>query len=298
MAKARTIGIIGLGSIGIRHKNNLWQELDQTEVVGYDPDPSKLNGAGWVIGDLTKMIEMSDLIIIASPTPLHAKHIEMCKGKKLFVEKPVAHALPIDVSDVVMVGYNLRFHSCVKQAKAWLDDGWIGQPIWANFTLGQHSDKPPYLRDGVILNWSHEIDLALHLLGPWGFDGSRTRLVDGRDDLTDIMLNQSGCRTTIHLDYLTKPEVRQVIIVGTKATIILDLLARHAWLRDLNGDMVDTLVGIDSWNENYIEELKAFLDRCEGGQPIDESGCDSGCTGDEGVEVLKICSKVRKDAGL
>lgn len=287
----RTIGVIGLGSIGMRHKTNLWKELKQTEVVGYDPDPDKQNGAGWVVGDIRKLVEISDLIVIASPTSLHSEYIGACEGKPLFVEKPIAAKLPVNITDVVMVGYNLRFHSCVRVAKDWINSGALGTILWANFTLGQYNAKPAYLRDGVILNWSHEIDLALYLLGPWSLVGSGTRIVAGWDDMTDILLNQSGCRTTIHLDYVTKPEIRQFVIVGTGATIIVDLVHRMAFLRSPKEEIIDSHEGHDTWDDNYIEEMQAFLDRCDGKETI-------GCTAMEGLEVLKICEQVRKQAGL
>jgi predicted dehydrogenase len=223
--KVKTIGVIGLGSIGLRHKTNLWQHLGQTEVVGYDPDPAKQNGTGWVIGDLDKMIEMSDIIVIASPTFQHCHHLSKCEYKPVFIEKPIG-ASEDDYNwlnnrkwGVIpeMIGYNLRFHSCVKQAKEWLDSHQIGKPLWANFTLGQYSAKPPYLRDGVILNWSHEIDLALYLLGRGSVAGSSTRLSNGRDDISDILLtHENGCHSVVHLDYVTEPQVRQGIIVGTE----------------------------------------------------------------------------------
>jgi hypothetical protein len=37
--------------------------------------------------------------------------------------------------------------------------------------------------------------------------------------------------------------------------------------------------------------MQAFLDRIDGKETI-------GCTGEEGLEVLKICLEVRKQAGL
>ena len=95
----------------------------------------------------------------------------------------------------------------------------------------------------------------------------------------------------VHLDYVTQPEIRQFLIVGTGATIIVDLLHRIAWLRSANEVIMDQFQGQDSWNENYIEEMDAFLKRCDGENTI-------GCSGTEGLEVLKVCLEVRKQAGL
>jgi predicted dehydrogenase len=203
-------------------------------------------------------------------------------------------------NNILMVGYNLRFHPCVIKAKEWIDND-IGIPLWANFTLGQRSIKPPYLRDGVILNWSHEIDLALHLLGPGSVAHSSTRLTDGRDDISDILFNHAnGCRSTVHLDYVTRPEVRQSIIVGSKATVIFDLVNHQSWLRDKDKEILDHWQErhidqwnpeYDIWNQTYIDEMQAFLDRIDGNQTL-------GATAKEGLEVLKICLEVRKAAGL
>ena len=282
------IGVIGLGSIGRRHATNLYKELGQTEVIGYDPDLDK--NVGWVIGDLDKLIKMASAIVIASPTHLHNEHALSCMGKPSFMEKPIADSLPV-IGTPLMVGYNLRFHPCVIKAKEWINAGDIGEPVWANFTLGQRSEKPPYLRDGVILNWSHEIDLCLYLLGNGSVSGSSTRLSDGRDDISDILFTHTnGCRSTIHLDYRTEPEVRQSIIVGNKATVIVDLVSHNAWLRDKDSHILEHAQGVD-WDYTYIEEMRAFLARLDGKQTL-------GCTAEEGLEVLKVCLEVRKRAGL
>jgi predicted dehydrogenase len=282
----KTIGIIGLGSIGSRHAKNL-REMGHG-VIGYDPVMKGQLGAL----SLDEVIAESDAIVIASPTPRH--YFDICEvigeGPNIFVEKPISDRIPdleSTFDHVTMVGYNLRFHSCVKKAKEWIDNGKIGKPLWAQFTLGQFSDKPPYLRDGVILNWSHELDLALYLLGHARLDVSSTRLTDGKDDISDIFLtHDSGCRSAVHLDYVTEPEIRRFTIVGTDSVIDVDLEKRTSRLL---GD--GTYHENDTWNENYIEEMQAFLDRCDGKETI-------GCTGKEGLEVLKICLEVRKQAGL
>lgn len=296
----KKIGVIGLGSIGMRHAKNL-HDLGHT-VFGYDPDEKRALELRdmWDEGtattgssrDFYEILERSDAVVVASPTETHFDVIAKCKDKPVFVEKPIGgRGAPI-LGNVIMVGYNLRFHQCVKTAKRWLDQGFIGEPQWANLVCGQYSDKEAYLRDGVILNWSHEIDLALYLLGPAKVANSFTRLKQGKDDMTDIILNHNnGCHSTIHLDYITQPEIRQTIIVGSEGSIIIDLRARYAWLRGKAGIIMDQLEARDSFDENYIEEMKAFIDRIDGKNTI-------GCTAEEGLAALKICLNVKLQAGL
>lgn len=294
-AKVKTIGIIGLGSIGMRHASNLLSMGHK--VYGWDPHPGQVanlqHKGGSEFPGLVPPVVYGDYngFIIASPTRFHMEHLSTFT-RNVFVEKPITHGptLGLNPSNILMVGYNLRFHGCVKKAKEWLQD--IGDPQWANFILGQFSEKPPYLRDGVILNWSHEIDLALYLLGDAIVESSRTRLTDGKDDLTDINLKHaSGCRSSVHLDYITAPEIRQFIIVGNRATIIADLANRHAWLRDRDGSILEHFEDSETWNDNYIEEMQAFLDRIDGNETL-------GCTAKEALKVLDICLEVRKQARL
>ena len=291
MAAQKVIGVIGLGSIGARHAKNL--EALGCKVIGYDPQLSAQDNR---LPPLVDVVAVSEALVIASPTNHHYHHIFDCSSKPLFVEKPLTHG-PTTLFDhnweaIKMVGYNLRFHSCVIQAQKWLLHNAIGKPLWANFTCAQYNDRPNYLRDGVILNWSHEIDLACYLLGDCRVAASSTRLTDGKDDMTDILLtHDNGCRTTVHLDYLTRPEYRGFVIAGDKGVIEVDLPNRTAKLSP-HGDYVSFEVDQGgSYDEDYKTEMQAFLDRIDGKTTL-------GCTGEEALKVLEICLEVRKQAGL
>ena len=270
----KTIGIIGMGSIGKRHAMNL-RRLGHT-IMSYDPDPK----TDRTTDEVQELYEVSDAIVIASPTLTHVTYInEIPSGKLLFVEKPIADRMIGDFSNVIMVGYNLRFHSCVLQADKWIMDGHLGNILWGNFVAAQKNTK---YKDHVILNWSHEIDLALYLLGP----GAATAAM-GNDKVADICIeHHSGAYSTVHLDYVTEPEIRQDIIVGDKATLIMDLVNRQAWLRNNKGTIIDHHEGNDSWDSNYKDEMETFIARLDGQETV-------GCTGAEALEVLKICLKAK-----
>lgn len=301
----KTIAVSGLGSIGMRHAKNLISLGHK--VMGRDPNETRFKelmeagGYGWL--DSINVIGYGgfDGVVIASPTPEHSHQLRVALdyGVNIFIEKPIMDRMGLDEHEIsrlnypcrAMVGYNLRFHSCVKKAKEWLDAGLIGKPIWSNFTLGQYNDRPPYLRDGVILNWSHEIDLCLYLLGGASLVASSTRITNDKDDMSDILLwHENDCRSTIHLDYITTPEHRYFTIAGDKGHLFINVKDRAASLMQ-GGAWTDFFTGTDTWNDNYIEEMQAFIDRIDGKETI-------GCSGEEGLEVLKICLEVRKQAGL
>jgi len=272
----KKIGILGLGSIGTRHFRNF--EALGCEVRSYDILTDKLSAR-------YEVIDWADALVVATPTASHYDDVSTIQ-KPLFVEKPIV-SLPLQwaavpTHNVLMVGYNLRFHSAVKRAKAWMGDGLIGKPLWARFTCGQFCDKPDYLRDGVILNWSHEIDLALFLLGPAALVTAAARKEP--EDLADIILdhNVTRCQTVVHLDYLTRFERRGFIIAGEGGTIEVDLISRQALVRDNKGSIPEIYYGRDNFDRNYLEEDRAFLARLDG-------KTTEGCTADEAMHVANIC---------
>lgn len=298
-------GVLGLGSIGSRHARNL-RSLGH-EVLGYDPDEKKMRenfGKTWTRDEV---VAKSDAFVIASPTPKHHDDWAFCgPGRpdgRIFIEKPLANMseMPWFAAESpatlkkIRVGYMLRFHPCVKAAKAWLEAGHIGEPIWASFTCGQFNDKPDYLRDGVILNWSHEIDLALYLLGPAKVVAASVHCNAGNDDIADFVLQHaSGARSTIHLDYVTRNEIRESWIVGTEKNIGMDLLGR----RNSMGKIIQEFGG--SFDDDYLDEMNAFANYATGQHVIDirKGPPVQFATGEDGLAVLEICHQVREIAGL
>lgn len=295
------IGVLGLGSTGSRHARNL-QAMGH-EVMAFDPN-RKVRPPGIEMYPRADILAGADALVIASPTKCHFDDLLFCmdSGKPIFIEKPVAasesewrNLKRYQSVGRIFVGYNLRFHQCVIQAKRWLDGGLIGKPLWASFTCAQFNDRPAYLRDGVIRNWSHEIDLALYLLGPARVAAAVARMTDGNDDIADIVLkHDNGCQTNIHLDYLAKPEQRRFAIGGNKDVLTCCLLSRTAAVEGavrLSDGGREIYQSRDTWDSNYIYELRAFIDRIEGKDV-------PGATGEDGMAALDICLQARRMAGL
>ena len=281
----KTILIHGLGSIGMRHARNLIRMGH--DVVGYDTDKERLNALA-ATGGRIDWPNHIDGVVIAVPTAIHAATLDIYQKlgeTPIFIEKPIAME-PVATKNIAMVGYNLRFHACVKKAREWIDAGHLGQPLWANFVCGQKNVK---YHDSVVLNWSHEIDLALYLLGD--IRDVEAASINAQETIADICVTHAnGCRSTIHLDYVTAPEIRQTIIVGENAAIILDLCNRRCWLRDKRNIYIDEINSpIDSWDENYYDEIASFLNRIDGYDTL-------GATAEEALKVLSICLQARKMA--
>lgn len=282
------VGVIGLGSIGTRHARNL-QRLGH-EVYGYDIDPGSLPNMTPEV-----MENECDKVVIASPTDTHLDYLTQFikAGVPTLVEKPIADSNLLKVELLlsvakeenvpVFVGFNLRFHSCVKKAKEWLQERFIGDPLWASFVVAQKNERPEYRRVGVSLNWlSHEVDLALHLLGGASFISAT-----GNDrTMVDMQVGHyAGTKTVLHGDYLADPEMRDFRIVGEKGNIVVDLVRREARL-DARGYQ-ERFIAHDDWDRNYLEEMTAFTN----------GTADGLATGIDGLNALKLCLAAKETVG-
>ena len=119
---------------------------------------------------------------------------------------------------------------------------------------------------------------------------SRVSSKDNNDFMADLILEQTnGAQTTIHLDYLTKPEVRSFGIIGSEGRIGCDLTKGFISLQS-NTCGQEFLRDVD-FDQSYVDEMSAFIDLAQG-KP------NKGCTAEEALRVLRICLEVREEAGL
>jgi predicted dehydrogenase len=285
------IGVVGYGSIGQRHANNL-------RGLGHDVhvfDPAFLLGSNF--GREVELYNSDvEAVVIATPTPFHEGPLRACieRGKHVLIEKPISTGvgmLPqlLDEADrknlVVMVGNNLRFHPAIQRSKVSIDAGAFGKPIWAQFTCAQKNDK---YRDSVVLNWgAHEVDTAVFLLGPVKVVLCASVAGDpGTENIADfVLLHESGARSSFHLDYVTEVEIREAWIACEHHNIGMDLPHRTLSL----GHHVERLGG--SYDDDYVKEVEAFVDRIQ-------NKVVPGATGRQGLEVLRVLERVRREAGV
>lgn len=270
------VGVLGLGSIGLRHSQNLIS-LGH-EVLGFDPDEGRQSLLASYGGRPTtrESVFACDRLVVATPTPSHWGDLQETRIPTL-AEKPIADKpLEFSLNHITLVGYNLRYHSCVKQAAKWLTAGFIGAPLYGNFVLAQYNAKPDYLRDGVILNWSHEIDLCLHLMGP----ASHLARVQKNKIAASLFLDHNnGTSSAIHLNYINKNEERYFTILGDRGKIHCVLAPYRVAECHCEDGSVYAYTFDTTFDEDYVTEIKAFL----------SGDIGPGCTAKQAVDVLNIC---------
>jgi predicted dehydrogenase len=315
-------GILGLGSIGARHATNLLSL--GAEVIAFDPSEEARSAAEAkfipLADEREAVLENSAAIIIASPNACHLEDLKdaVAHDCHCFAEKPLAHVADgvKEVLDqaagnnlVVFAGLNLRFEAAVMAAKGLIDGNALGAPLWASFQSSHWlPDWRPnqdysqgYTADpetgGVLFDIIHEFDLANHLLGPAEtiFAAARnTGMIEiPSEDCADIVLgHESGVRSVLHLDYVTRPTRRFAEIGGDKGILRLDLVMGEVTLIDHTGAVTEKQIfGGEDPNKAYLEEMSTFVDCIE-------SKSAPPCDGIEALAILEQVIQARKMCGL
>ena len=286
--------ICGVGSIGERHLNNLLK-LGYDDIILYrkrDMQLRTIENSFQVFKTLESALrEKPDICFICNPTHLHIPTALKCAdaGCHLFIEKPLGNSLK-DINQLnrilkkknkkAMVGYMSRFHPCLIKGKEWIEDGRIGKVVFARTQWGEYlPDWHPWedyresyaakksMGGGPALTLSHEIDTML-----WYFGKVKSVIKNSNynSDLEiscehscDIIANfNNGVTANIHLDYIQKPPVRNMEIVGTKGRIYFDYYKNEISIIPSLNKKLSTNKKLNyrfERNSLFIDELKHFF---------------------------------------
>ena len=286
------IAIIGYGSIGKRHVQNLLS-IPNTEIIICtkqmitNPSPKKVRIVN-SISDCLK--EKPDAGIVANITNLHVQTaIKLANaGVDLFIEKPLSASLnnTKDLFDIIIkkklitqMGCQMRFHKCIKKIKELISSNRIGKIFSVKVENGSFlPDWHPYenysksyparddLGGGVVLTCIHEIDYLYWMFGDvsevFSITGKFSNLKISADDLsTSIIKFKNNVVAELHLDYFQKPFFRSCKIIGTKGTIYWDSDTNIVKLYDNSKNKWIEILKWSNYNKNlmYKEEMVHFL---------------------------------------
>ena len=316
--------IVGCGSIGSRHVNNL-HLLGKTDILAFrsrrvSPVCSLDDIEVRNHYDLSEALEeRPDIAIIANPTSLHVPVALVAaeQGCHLFIEKPVSHSLEgtdrlvAEVQQrglVAAVGYNLRFHPALQTLRELMLREEIGKILSVRAWVGQYlpdwhpgeDHRGGYMASsdlggGVILTLSHELDYLSWFFGDVmevSAVAARTENLEiSTESLAEVTLTfRNGIIGHVHLDCLRRTPERGCEMVGTDGTIQLDLLnSRIQILRPGSSGAEVVEVPRPSPNQTYLDELCDFLTAIETGAPPRASLRD-------GITVLKIALAAHRAA--
>ncbi|MFY9074618.1 Gfo/Idh/MocA family oxidoreductase [Malaciobacter mytili] len=292
--KEAKILIIGFGSIGKRHFNNLLMlEYKNISIVSrhsnekdkYDNIIQRYNN----IDDAFKDYNY-DIAIISTETSEHIKILEKIlkyNVKNIYLEKPISHEYK-EYQDIItiinrkkiniIVGYDLHFELGLLKVKELLEKNSIGNVISFIAEVGQYlpdwrpgvdyrNTMSSKVKDGggVMLDLIHEVDYLNWLIGPFSKvaninDQVSELEIDTEDVAVFILKSKDGIIGSLHLDYLQKDLCRKCKFIGNSGTIIWDYVKREVkWKTHSCTSWSNFDYSFQERNDRFIDIMKAFL---------------------------------------
>ena len=282
----KTLGILGLGSIGYRHAKNCMAQ--QVKVFGFDLCNKKLDAAkkvGVITVSRDEIIKNTKNFIICTPSFLHHEDLKFVlkKAKQILIEKPISHNYLLTSNLLkkykaknVYTAFNLRFHPVVMEIKKILNSGLLGKIIWSNSIVCSDLKnwrpgtdfKKNYTNNitggGVINDYSHEIDLINFFFGKSVkvkafIKNSKTLGLKVEDYSTIVMQNKNNIISSITFDYCCGPSVRKGMIRGVGASLFYDLLNRKLQVTKNTGKIILKKKYKSNFDKDYKQEIISFI---------------------------------------
>lgn len=301
---------VGLGGIGQRHLRNLRSIVgDNLDVIAF-----REKNSSSVISDTLTIEEGSNveqfygvtvysslidalaqgpsIAFICNPTSMHLATAKLAieYGCHLFIEKALSDSLDgvqelIRQADekklVCMVGYQMRFHPCLKTLQDILVSGSLGKIVAVNAEVGEYMPAWHKYEDyrqlyaarkalggGVVVSQIHEFDYIQWLFGfPTKIFASGGHLSSLEIDVEDVASITMECHKDgqlipvhLHQDYLQRPPSRTCKVIGDRGKVELDFLGLTVSHYDEEGKVLSSInFPYFQRNQLFIDELNHFL---------------------------------------
>ena len=290
--------VIGYGSIARRHFLIIKKNFKSIKIHILSRRKIKVHGAIMLKNKEEIKKIKPDYIILASETSKHYPDLNFLeknfKKIKILVEKPLFHkSIKMNVKkNNVFVGYNLRFHPGVIFLKKLLSKKKLIDikiitnsylPNWRTkkYTNSYSADKKK--GGGVILDLSHEIDLALWLFGAVKIKhvkyGKQSNLKISAEDNLKLLGKINNANFYLDLSYYSKNEIRSISVDTNKDSFFLDLKSN---LIKINNKVKKNINY--SMNRTYLDMHKAI---------IYKKNTKYLCTFNQGKNILKLITKIK-----
>lgn len=288
--------IIGFGSIGKKHFLALKELGYEVHIVSKTYKQRNF----FHISEVN--LKEYDLFIIANITTEHFKTLkfidENVKDKIILVEKPLFEKykkfIP-SLNNQIYIAYLLRFNPLIKDLKNILcedKDVYFAEfvcssylPNWRDVDYTKNYSAKKELGGGVLLDLSHELDLAFYFFDNLKLLYSQnlkiSELKINSNDFAFLALKAKKKLIHIRLDYFSKFVKREIVFCSKEKSYKVDLILNQLFVFDKNG-----LIEEKKYENDTINTLKnmheAILKKDE-----------NLCTLNEALKILKLCDKVK-----
>jgi predicted dehydrogenase len=289
----RTVGLIGCGHISSTHLKS-WKKAKYASVAGVFDLSSELAkkraeefGVPKIFTDLDEIIKTCDVLDVCTPPSTHAEIARkiISSGKDLIIEKPLVtdidswRSLKLLLNNSrsrLAVLHNIKFGLAVQKAKKLLESGYIGDLIRLNRYFLTHPTADRMLVGQG--HWSHKLpggrwfetmphELYLtHYFAGWSeletvsIINSPAALSGAPADEVCFVLKGKSCISSFHYSSNCPPNRRYVELIGTKGTIIIDILSDMLFVDRVIDKKWKRAIGM-TWIESGKRFLQGIPDR-------------------------------------
>ena len=313
--------ICGVGSIGRRYlriiKKN-WPDLEIAALrSGYGDKYDEIKFLDYQALNIEDSIDWEpDAAIITSPANMHINQATALanSGVPCLIEKPLGIGnescekwnMIIHLSDSVpmLLGYVLRHHPCANLIKSRLDENILGKVVEADFYCG--SWLPNWRQDidylksvsankklggGVLLELSHEIDIANWFFGPLKINSANLKPsgllpIDVEDRAYLIAENDEGVLISIRINFCSQPSMRKVTIRGENGQIFWDIILGNLEISNDKQIIYKKIFKIDR-DLLFLIQIQHFFDCIFNNQKPK-------CTLSEGKKTIELIEEAKK----
>ena len=292
--------IVGFGSIGRQHLEFVRKKGYQ-EVIVCIHNENKVEKIAeqysvTCISSIDEGISSNpEFAIVCDPTSQHVQtSMRILKADiPVLLEKPITNNFH-DLNKITnlvdnckvpfLVGFQMRHHPHFKIIKQVIKSGELGSPLSLRGCVGQYlpnwRSKSDYRRSsssisslggGVILDLSHEIDIALQIMGNpievFSFSDKYSDLDIETEDIADIVMRHEAGQSSIHLNYVERKYMWITTITFSRGSLIWDYGSGKLEKVDESGHK--TILGPDlniTRDELFLNQLDYFIKLLDGGK--------------------------------
>lgn len=327
MSEPVRFGLVGFGAWGQHHANaiDVTEGAELTAIAARSDESVAAAKAAYpdadVYGDYRELSARDDIDIVDVVVPSHLHHPVatnvLTSGKHLLLEKPMGISLA-ECDDMIRlanekqrllaVGHELRLSSMWGKAKAMIDEGFIGRPLYAlvelsrnPYRLGADGWRYDLSRVGswILEEPIHFFDLARWYLSDSGdpekvYATANSRQPDHpelQDNFSAIMHFQGGAYAVVSQTLAAFEHHQTIKVTGTEGALwaswsgAMDRTRHPTFsLRAFNGGDVET-VAIEKPTGELFEledQIRRMVDAISNDVPLH-------CTGDDGRWSVKMC---------
>jgi len=244
-------------------------------------------------------------VIIASHTSKHLKYLRYINDNfskiKILVEKPLFDEY-FNYKEInnnkIFINYNLRFHPVIKFIKNYITNQKLifssiscfsNLKNWRkNIKYSKSNSAQKKFGGGVLLELSHEIDIANYLFGINKIHSSfNSKLSTLKINTDDILILNLICEKiklcNLQINFFDNAKERKIRIVTTKSTIIGDLIKNNIVIYNKNKKITKNFK--ISKNSTYTSVHKSII----------KNDNKQVCNLKQGLKIMKIISKIKKN---